>query len=157
MNQATGPTVILGVGNELYRDDGVGVVVARELATTELPPDVTVIEGRVGGLNLLFDMEGASRVIIIDSVDMSKAPGTVVVFRPQEVSTIQLQTVASLHQVGLGHVLELGRLLGLTDQIHIVGIQPLEVGAGLALTPTVARAVPEAVEAVKRLLSENGT
>jgi hydrogenase maturation protease len=155
MTQTAGPTVILGVGNELYRDDGVGVVVARALAADHLPPEVTVVEGHVGGINLLFEMEGASRVILIDAVQMDLAPGTVRVFRPDEVSTIQLQNMASLHQVGLGHVLELGRLLGLTDHIHIVGIQPLEVAAGLSLTPTVAQAVPEAVAAVKRLLADS--
>ena len=152
MMAATAPTVVLGVGNELYRDDGVGVVVARELAATELPQGVTVVEGRVGGLDLLFDMEGASRVIIVDAVDMSQPPGTVLVFQPNEVNTINLETVASVHQIGLGHVLELGQLLGLTEHIHIVGIQPEEVAAGFALTQTVAGAVPEALQAVRRLL-----
>jgi hydrogenase maturation protease len=152
MSDATGPTVVLGVGNELYRDDGVGVVVARELAGCELPADVTVVEGCVGGINLLFDMEGASRVIIVDAVDMSLPPGTVRVFRPDEVSIAQLETVASLHQIGLGQVLELGQLLGLTEHIQIVGIQPQEATPGLALTETVARVVPEAVQTVRHLL-----
>lgn len=152
MSNPTGPTVVLGVGNELYRDDGVGVVVARELAAGGLPADVTVVEGRVGGINLLFDMENASRVIIVDAVDMGLPPGTVRVFAPDEVSVAQLETVASLHQIGLGQVLELGQLLGLTDHIHIVGIQPQQTTPGLDLTATVARVVPEAVQTVRRLL-----
>lgn len=145
-------TVVLGIGNELYRDDGVGVVVARELAARGLPAGVEVIEGRVGGLDLLFEMEGAARVIIVDAVDLGLAPGTVRAFAPHEVDFSRLQAIASLHQVGLADVLELGRLLDLTPDIQIVGIQPEEVSAGFALTAAVTAAVPEAVQAVRDLL-----
>lgn len=145
-------TVVLGVGNELYGDDGVGVVVARELAARGVPGGVAVIEGRVGGLDLLFDMEGASRVIIIDAVDMGLAPGTVRAFHIDEADVLNLETVASLHQIGIDHVLKLGQLVGLTSDIHIVGVQPHEVSAGFRLTPVVAAAVPVAERLARRLL-----
>lgn len=151
---AAAKTVVLGVGNELYGDDGVGVVVARELSAELLPPHTVVIEGRVGGLDLLFDMEGAARVIIIDAVEMGLAPGTVKAFRTDEADFVNLQDLASLHEIGMDHVLKLGELVGLTSDIHIVGIQPLQVGAGFELTPVVAAAVPVAVRAVQWLLAD---
>jgi hydrogenase maturation protease len=147
-------TVVLGVGNELYRDEGVGVVVARQLALEELPPEVRVVEGALGGINLLFEMEGASLVIVLDAVDMGLPPGTVRAFTPEEVEVVPPAMVASLHQVGLGQVLELGQLIGVRPRVHIVGIQPEAVAPGFDLTDTVTQAIPEALRTVRRLLAE---
>jgi len=68
--------VVIGVGNELLRDEGVGMVVARALQGEKLPPNVRVVEGGVGGLDLLFEMEGAERAIIVDAADMGLEPGS---------------------------------------------------------------------------------
>jgi hydrogenase maturation protease len=152
--EPAGGTVVIGVGNELFRDEGVGVVVAREFAAAGAPEGVRVVEGAVGGLNLLFDMEGAARVVIIDAVDMGQPPGTVRVFTPEEVEMEGLPVVASLHQVGLSDVLELGPLVGVRPEVHIVGIQPAEVVPGFELTKTVAAVVSQAVSEVRRLCLE---
>lgn len=154
MSEQPPETVVLGVGNELYRDEGVGVVVARLLAQEGTAPEVRVVEGALGGINLLFEMEGARRVIVVDAVDMGAAPGTVRVFTPEDVEVVPPTMVASLHQVGLGQVLELGPLIGVQPQVHIVGIQPAEVAPGFELTETVTRAVPEALAAVRGLLAQ---
>ncbi len=154
MSEQPPHTVVLGVGNELYRDEGVGVVVARLLAEEGTAPGVQVVEGALGGINLLFEMEGAQRVIVVDAVDMGAAPGTVRVFTPQEVEVVPPAMIASLHQVGLEQVLELGQLIGVQPQVHIVGIQPEVVAPGFELTETVTQAVPEALAAVRRLLAQ---
>jgi len=148
--------VVLGVGSELYTDDGVGVAVARELAAASLPPEVEVVEGHVGGLDLLFDMEGADHVIIVDAVAMDRAPGEVAVFTPEEVKMLPPGTVSSLHHIGLEQVLAFAGLLGLTTRLHVVGIQPESVTPGLALTAAAAQAVPEASRRVRQLLREDG-
>ncbi len=150
--------VILGVGNELYGDDGVGVVVARELVRQgDLPAGVEVIEGHTGGLNLLFDLEGAQYAIIIDAVDMQRSPGEVLVFTPQEAQFIAPGKIASLHHIGLEQVLELGKLMELPPQLHIVGIQPQRLEGGVGLSAAVAAAVPRAVQQVRALLAEQLT
>jgi hydrogenase maturation protease len=148
--------VVLGVGNELYADDGVGVVAARELAAAGLPPEVEVVEGHVGGLDLLFDMEGADHVIIVDAVEMGHAPGEVVVFTPEEVKMLPPGTVSSLHHIGLEQVLEFAGLMGLTTRLHVVGIQPERVAPAFELTETATRAVPVAIQKVRQLLLEDG-
>lgn len=144
--------VVLGVGNELYRDDGVGVVAARELGCHGLPPHVEVIEGHVGGLDLLFEMEGATQVILIDAVDHGGAPGQVVVFTPDQVRLLPPGSIASLHEIGLEHVLELGALVGLTENLQVIGVQPEQVTAGFELSPAVQAAVPRVLCEVRRLL-----
>lgn len=154
MSEQPPHTVVLGVGNELYRDEGVGVVVARLLAEEGTAPGVRVIEGALGGINLLFEMEGARHVIVVDAVDMGAPPGTVRTFTPEEVEVVPPAMVASLHQVGLGQVLELGQLIDVRPQVHIVGIQPEAVAPGFDLTETVARAVPEALASVRQLLAQ---
>jgi len=146
--------VVIGVGNELYGDDGVGVVVARALMRQgDLPVGVEVIEGHTGGLNLLFDLEGAQYAILIDAVDMARSPGEVRVFTPQEAQLVAPGKIASLHHIGLEQVLALGQLVELPPHIHIVGIQPQRVELGAGLSPAVAHAVPQAVQRVRELLA----
>lgn len=149
------PVVVLGVGNDLYHDDGVGVAVVGELAAEALPPRVRVIEGHVGGLDLLFDMEGAEHVIIVDAVQMEREPGEVVVFTLDEVKMLPPGRIASLHHISLDQVLELGGLLGVRPLIHVVGIEPAELGPGPGLSPQAQHAVPVAVAKVRELLGEH--
>ena len=146
--------VVIGVGNELLRDEGVGVVVARALKGELLPAEVEVIEGGVAGLDLLFEMEGADRAVIVDAADMGLEPGAIRVFSPPELEFEGLAKLASLHHVSLLDVLELGKLTGLQTEVVIVGIQPAEVAPGTGLTPQVGEAVGRAVEEVKGLVGK---
>jgi hydrogenase maturation protease len=145
--------VVLGVGNELYRDEGVGVLVARELAQGPLPADVRVVEGAVGGLDLLWEMEQARHVIIVDAAEMDERPGAIRVFAPDDVEMMRQTQVASLHQIGLTEVLEFGKLMQVRPKISIVGIQPEIVAPGFELSETVAEALPRAVEIVRGLFA----
>jgi len=144
--------VVIGVGNELLRDEGVGMVVARALQGEKLPPNVRVVEGGVGGLDLLFEMEGAERAIIVDAADMGLEPGSIRVLSPEQLELEGVGPIASLHQISLNDVLELGRLTGLEAEVIIVGIQPAEIAPGTGLTLQVGQAVAEAVAKVKSLL-----
>lgn len=150
---APGEVVVLGVGNELYRDEGVGVLVARALAQGPLPADVRVVEGAVGGLDLLWEMEQARHVIIIDAAEMGEGPGAIRVFAPDDVEMLQKTKVASLHEIGLAEVLEFGKLIEVCPRISIVGIQPEIVTPGFELSETVAQALPRAVEIVQGLVA----
>jgi len=144
--------VVIGVGNELLRDEGVGMVVARALQGEKLPPNVRVVEGGVGGLDLLFEMEGAERAIIVDAADMGLEPGSIRVLSPEQLELEGVGPIASLHQISLNDVLELGRLTGMEAEVIIVGIQPAEIAPGTGLTVQVGQAVAEAVAKVKSLL-----
>jgi hydrogenase maturation protease len=147
------PTVVLGVGNEIMRDDGVGNVVVRRLQEEELGPDVELIEGAVGGLDLIFDLEGRERAIIVDAARMGLEPGAVRLVRREEIEE-RLVPLASLHSIGLHDVLELAELSGVRAEITVVAVEPGEVLPGLGLTPAVEAAVPEMVRLVKQLLAD---
>ena len=149
--------VVIGVGSEIRRDDGVGVVVARRLAEEDFGPNVEVIEGHTGGINLLFDMEGADHCIIVDAVDMDREPGTIEVFDADDADIILTERVASLHHVSLADVLQLARATGVTARVTVVGIQPEETVPGEGLTETVAARVDELVDIVRRLIEEART
>ncbi len=152
MTAPTG-TLVLGVGNELLRDEGVGVVAARVLAHEALGSTVTVVEGGTGGLDLVFELEGYERAIIIDAADMGVAPGTVRCFALEEVELELVRPLTSLHQVGLTDVLGIGSLTGPMPEVRIVGVQPKEVAPGTGLTPEVGGAITQVISQVRRLLA----
>ncbi|MCD6351655.1 MAG: hydrogenase maturation protease [Armatimonadetes bacterium] len=147
-----GRIAVLGVGNELRQDDAVGVVVARRLSQIDLPEGVEVIEGHVGGINLLFEIEDADWAIIVDAVDMGKEPGAVEVFDASEADVHVVERTASLHHVSLADVLQLAELTGVSTRVTLVGVQPETTMPGEGLSDTVAGRVEEVVELVRGLL-----
>lgn len=150
------PVLVLGIGNELARDDGVGVIAARVLQQERLPDGVEVVEGGAGGFDLVFELEGRRRAIIIDAADMGAPPGTVRGFALDDVETELVTLHASLHQVGLPDVLEIARLVGPLPDVWIIGVQPKEVLPGFGLSPEVGRAIPEIVRKVREALADAG-
>lgn len=153
MSGKTQRIVVLGVGSELYGDDAVGVVVARRVKQMDLGPNVEVIEGHTGGLNLLFDMEGADWAIVVDAVDFGGQPGEICVFEAEDADLVMARRVASLHHVSLADVLELGRETGITPRVTVVGIQPGVKGFGRELSEAVAQQVEAAAQAVVDLVA----
>lgn len=146
------PLVVIGVGNELMRDDGVGVAVVRRLQEENLEGPVELIEGAVGGLDLVFYLEGRERAIIVDAARMGLEPGTVRLLQREEIES-RLMPIASLHDIALHDVLELAELSGIGAEIVVVAVEPGEVLPGLGLTAPVAAAVPEMVRLVRQLVT----
>jgi hydrogenase maturation protease len=145
------PTVVIGVGNEIMRDDGVGNVVVRRLQEEGLGAGVDLIEGAVGGLDLIFDLEGRERAIIIDAARMGLEPGAVRLVSREQIEG-RMVPLASLHSLALHDVLELAELSGLHPEITVVAVEPAEVLPGLGLSPAVQAAVPEMVRLVKEIV-----
>ena len=141
--------VIIGVGNILLRDEGVGVHVAQELQKRAWPSDIQVLDGGLAGIGLLDFFAEASKVLLIDAADMNRSPGTLVRFTPEEVRSRAGDLRFSSHDVGLMEVLDLAKALGHGPaDIVILGIQPKEISWGMDLTPEVQAAVSKAVDAV---------
>lgn len=144
--------VVVGVGNELRGDDAVGVIAARRLASCDLGEGVEVIEGHTGGINLLFDIEGADWVIIIDAVDFGAQPGSVEIFEADEVDIRVIDRVASLHHVSLADVIQLAQLTGVAPRITLVAVQPQTIAPGQGLSDPVAKQVDAVVRSVAELV-----
>jgi hydrogenase maturation protease len=144
-------TLVLGLGNPILRDDGVGLEVARRLRPILADrEDVSVEEDTWGGLRLMERMIGFDRAVVIDATAPEGEPGRIRLLAPDSIPT---QHSASAHDVNLPTALRLGREAGAhlpeTDEIVLVGIEAADVlNFGEDRTPEVEAAVPRAVEAV---------
>ncbi len=141
--------LVLGLGNPLRGDDGVGCRLVEELMRRELPPGVQVLDGGTAGLGLLDLLKGWERVVVIDAADIGREPGRFVRFTPDRARLVEAMDPFSLHHAGLGEVLALADALGRTlPEMVIFGVQPAEVGWGEGLSPAVETALPALADAV---------
>ncbi|HIE13123.1 MAG TPA: hydrogenase maturation protease [Desulfotomaculum sp.] len=152
--------LILGVGNVLLKDEGVGVHAVRELKKRNYPPEVSIVDGGTAGLDLLYLVEDASRLIIIDATNGDAEPGAIFRFSPEELDDYVPSVSSSLHQIGLLEVLHLGRAMGVLPPTVIFGVQPAVIDWGMELSQEVSRRLPQLVslveEEVNNWLSQTG-
>lgn len=149
--------LILGLGNDILTDDAVGLLAVRQLREMfAVRPEFSVQETMEMGLALLDYMVGYEVVIIVDSIQTGAAAGTIHEVNPAELKTLTGRTP---HFLGVGETLALGHKLGLAMP-HTVRIVAIEVEdpftLGTALTPTLARVLPEAVKRVRSLAESLG-
>jgi hydrogenase maturation protease len=153
MTAGSGRTLVAGVGNIFFGDDGFGVEVAKRLAECELPEGVTVADYGISGMHLAYDLSnGYDRAILIDATPRGGTPGTVYVLEPEEpagANTALFDAHGMQPDVVLGM---LGMLGGKTGQMLIVGCEPASADPGIGLSEQVAAAVDDAVRKVLELI-----
>jgi len=141
-------TLVLGVGNELLQDEGLGIHAVRLLAAYNLPPEVDLIEGGTAGPQLLSYLDDVDRLIILDCIDAHTAPGSIFRFKPEELGTFPQDYAASIHDVGLLEVLQLADLSGKPIEAEVFAMQPATIAWGLQLSPEIERQLPKLVDLV---------
>jgi hydrogenase maturation protease len=142
--------LVIGVGNLLMGDEGVGIHVVRALQTQAPLPGVTFLDGGTGGINLLESIQDARSVIMIDATRDGRSAGTVTLLRPQRVA--DLPRGLSAHDFGLKDLFAAAALLGRFPEIHLFTISVTEVRPMcLDLSSAVAAAIPEVVFSVRAL------
>jgi len=140
--------LIVGMGNILMSDEGVGVHIVEAMRDGNLPENVELLDGGTASADLLDSLGHRDKVIILDAVKGGNEPGTLYRFSRDDVA-LQSQKLLSLHQVSLLETLAMADLLGcLPRQILIFGIEPRKVDWGLELSPDVASVVPRVIELV---------
>jgi hydrogenase maturation protease len=140
-------TVVIGLGNPLMADDGVGLALLESLRRVDFEPPVELVDGGTWGMNLLPVIEGAARLLLLDAITAGKEPGALIVLERHEIPRY-LTTKISPHQVDLSDVLALAELRGtLPGQTVAIGLQPERVEMSTALSPSVERRLPAAVAA----------
>lgn len=148
--------LILGCGNILAGDDGVGVEVVQALQKEVLPPAVELVEAGVPGLSLLELLPEAEKVIIVDAVEGRKEPGKVLRLTEADLPPAQLSSPLSVHEIGIAEALAWLRNLEpekAPPELVIIGIQVAKVERWKqGLSPPVAAAIPQAVVLVKKEL-----
>jgi len=150
-------TLVLGLGNILLSDEGVGVHIVRLLQERyEFPQEVDLMDGGTLGLDLLPYVEDAQRLLIVDAVQMDAPAGTVARLEGDEVMAI-FRTPISLHQMGVNDLLAAARLLDrYPEQVVLWGIQPAVLDVGLELSPPVAAQVETLAQNVLAELQQWG-
>jgi len=145
------PLLVLGLGNILCGDDGLGIEAVRRLVCAHrLGPGVQLADGGVLGLALLPTLEAARRAIIVDAVRCDRPPGELIVVDGEDVVPA-LRERLSPHEVGVWDLLWAARLRGRApERITIVGLVPASVALGVGLSPAVEAGIPALVDAVAR-------
>ncbi|HZS00824.1 MAG TPA: HyaD/HybD family hydrogenase maturation endopeptidase [Chloroflexota bacterium] len=157
MRAAIAPAVVvLGLGNLLLSDEGVGVRALERLQTDpRLPAGLTLIDGGTLGLELLSCAAGATHLLVLDAVDVAVAPGTIVRLTGEALA--HLPGGASVHQLGVADLLAALRLMGQEPaELVLLGVQPAVLTLGAALSPPVAAALAPLVEAALTELTRWG-
>ena len=140
--------LILGVGNILLRDEGVGVRLVEAMGDLSLPDGVELLDGGTSGVDLIDDVADRDKVIVVDSVCADVEPGTILRFGLDEL-VAKAGQMLSLHELGLLETFMAAGQLGCAPrEVVIFGVQPADVAPGLELSGTVARLVPRLVELV---------
>jgi hydrogenase maturation protease len=150
-------TLVLGLGNILLGDEGVGVRVVERLEELyHVPKEAQVMDGGTLALDLLPYVEDADQLLVIDAVDMGAAPGTTVRIVDEQVPVF-LGTKVSPHQMGLADILSAARLRGyFPSELVLWGVQPGVIDTTLDLSPPVAAQVDVLVDGVLADLSQWG-
>ena len=152
MMAASTKTVVLGLGNILHRDDGVGAqVLGRLRADPRVPADVSLAEGGTLGLELLPYIWDCARLIVIDAVDVGANPGTLVRMSGEELNA--LPGNSSVHQLGVSDLLVALRMLAEREpDVVLLGVQPENTDWSPDLSSSIAATVDSLVEATLREL-----
>jgi len=140
-NSDVKPILILGVGNLLLKDEGVGIHFVQQLQKKRLPPDVEALDGGTRGLDLLMLMEGRKLVVVVDCARLGETPGTVRVFGPKDIVPEKSRGF-SVHGLNLATALEFGARLGTLPDIFIVGVEPESIAIEIGLSDAVRNALP---------------
>jgi len=147
-----GTTLILGIGNLIMGDEGVGVHAIRLLQAESFPASVEVLDGGTGGFHLLSLFQRDKRIILIDATMDGSPPGTIRIIRPRFAS--DFPRTLSAHDIGLRDMVESASLLGALPSIDLITVAIAEVQPmTMELSPTIQQTLPRIVESVHKLLN----
>ncbi len=149
--------LVLGIGNILLEDEGIGVHVVERLQSRYLlPSNVSVLDGGTSGMTLLDDIAACQHLLIVDCARLDGPPGTIHEFHGNAVPAFFQQRI-SPHQIGLSDLLAAAALLdALPAELSLIAIEPASVELGMLLTAIGERACEAALDRVVRRLTELG-
>jgi hydrogenase maturation protease len=151
-----GGTVVIGLGNPIMADDGVGIAALERLRAAGAPAGVELVDGGTWGMNLLPVIEAADKLVLMDAIDAGGEPGTLHVLERARIPRY-LATKISPHQVDLCDVLALAELRGtLPEDTVAIGLQPARVEMSCELSDAVRVRVDDLVAAVTDRLASWG-
>lgn len=155
----SGRKIVMGLGNTLNKDEGLGVhaLALLEKKLAEAAPEVEFLDGGALGLNLLPWVEEASHLLVLDSVvSRFSMPGQVMELEKDEIPLYR-NIKMSDHQITFQEVLGLAKIRErFPEHLHLVGAQPVDMNIGYGMSPEIEAVVPEILERAERVLREWG-
>jgi hydrogenase maturation protease len=149
--------LVLGIGNTLLSDDGIGVHISRavEDALRDGARQVRVRDGGTIGLSLLSELDPGAPLIAVDATELHAPPGTLRIFKGTEMDRQLRGTKRSAHEVALADLIQAADFAGIgPGRRALVAIQPQVTTWGTRPTPAVAQAIPHAVRAILDVLED---
>ncbi|MBN1412269.1 MAG: HyaD/HybD family hydrogenase maturation endopeptidase [Spirochaetales bacterium] len=144
------PVLVMGIGNILLQDEGIGIHVIKELRKIILPEYVELLDGGVGGFGLMAWMDGREKIIFIDAIEAKEQPGTL--YRlPFSYGDRFFANQHSLHEQTLRGLVSMVEVLGQSlPEIVLIGVEPARIGWGMSLSPVIAEKIPLLISLVKK-------
>ncbi len=156
-----GGILVLGLGNVLLKDEGVGVHIAQRLQELALPDNVEVMDGGTASLDVLLSATGIEKLVVIDALRAGKEAGTIYKTRLKNQERDKLEQIfsgnsrISLHQIGLIDALAIAEKMNCAlKEIVIIGVEPEKIDYGLELTDKVKQRIPEIVNTVLKEIED---
>lgn len=144
--------LILGIGNLLMGDEGVGVHTIRELEKISLPENIDLLDGGTGGFHLLEYFQTYKRLIMIDATMDGEKAGTIKLIKPKFAS--DFPKALSAHDIGLKDLVESATILGSMPDVYLFTVTISEIKSmTMELSEDVANAIPEVIEKIKSLIN----
>lgn len=150
-NTEVPPILVLGVGNFLMKDEGVGVHAVQQLLHMPFPPSVEIIDGGTAGIDLLYLLEERKKVIIIDAIQADEPPGTIFRLTPDDIGSVAQGKHFSLHQPGVADLLRIAQAIGQSiPEVVILAVQPLDISIGTELSAVLKEKLPQLIQLVSK-------
>ena len=127
---------IIGIGNPLRKDDGVGIILLEKLVENKkrLPKNIEFLDGGTSGMGLLHHLARFDIVFLIDAVDFNGTPGELKLFKPEDVASRKYSLSISTHELDFLKIVELSKELKEAPEIFIFGVQPKDTSFGKDLS-----------------------
>jgi hydrogenase maturation protease len=149
--------IVLGVGNILLSDEGIGVRAIEKLQQDyDLPPEVVIIDGGTTGMEMLEDLSNADHIVIVDAVRSGRPPASIIRLADEQVPVF-FKTKLSPHQIGLSDVLATLEFIGeAPGGVTVIGVEPVSLETSMSLSPQVEARLPELMDLLVTELHELG-
>lgn len=145
---------VVGIGNSLLRDDGIGVHVIEHFAAANPFEGVKCLDAGTVGLALMDHLSGLDGLVAVDAMRMKKEPGTITVLQGVDMDTHLRTHHGSVHELGLSDLMDALRLCGDLPRLRaLIGIEPADMGWGAEPTEAVAAAIPLASMQIHQLIA----
>ncbi len=144
--------LVMGVGNLILNDEGIGIHIVKTLSGMALPPEVDLLDGGTGGLSLLETLQQYQQLILVDAALDSNPAGTIRRLCPRY--SRDYPSLLSAHEVGLKEMIDAMLLLGHNPHIELLVVSVRNCNkVGMQLSPEVRRAIPQVLQLILEIIN----